>query len=166
LEADFAKVPALPPPSLVPDSDEQEQWIRDLYADPISQKFYDDPPSNVEEDAISKMIMDTLEEPALPLIPSDKSKAQCDASPAKSDSTNSTTPCPIFCHGCGLVSDGDDLLDQVQCERCKFWSHMKCLPDDVDWSNPEIEFICARCKPKPRSDSKLYVFPSCLYSFF
>jgi DNA-directed RNA polymerase subunit RPC12/RpoP len=100
------------------------------------------------------------------LIPSDKSKAQCDASPAKIDSTNSTTPCPIFCHGCGLVSDGDDLLDQVQCERCKFWLHMKCLPDDVDWSNPEIEFICARCKPKPRSDSELYVFPSCLYSFF
>ncbi|KAJ7823116.1 hypothetical protein B0H13DRAFT_2376254 [Mycena leptocephala] len=150
LEADSAKVPALPPPSLVPDSDEQEPWIRELYADPISQNFYDDPRSDAEEDAISRMIMDTLEEPALPLIPTAKN----DASPAKSDSTSSTTPCPIFCHGCGLVSDGDNLPDQVQCERCKFWSHMECLPDVVDWSNPEIEFICARCKP--RSDSELF----------
>ncbi|KAJ7843708.1 hypothetical protein B0H13DRAFT_1909260 [Mycena leptocephala] len=34
LDADSAKVPALPPPSLVPDSNEQEPWIRKFYADP------------------------------------------------------------------------------------------------------------------------------------
>jgi hypothetical protein len=31
IEEDCAKIPPLPPPSLVQDSDEEEQWIKDLY---------------------------------------------------------------------------------------------------------------------------------------
>ncbi|KAF8145746.1 hypothetical protein K438DRAFT_1781660 [Mycena galopus ATCC 62051] len=70
------------------------------------------------------------------------------SSSASSQSTSSGTPSPINCHGCGEVSDGDSDPDQVQCSRCKFWSHFRCQSEDVDWSNSDVIFTCQGCKPK------------------
>ncbi|KAJ7739016.1 hypothetical protein B0H16DRAFT_1465565 [Mycena metata] len=46
------------------------------------------------------------------------------------NSSHSTTPCPVNCHGCGLISDGDDDLQEVQCSTGGFWSHFRCQPED------------------------------------
>jgi hypothetical protein len=135
LEADCAKIPSVPAPSIVHDSDEQEQWVQDLYNDPVS-----------------RMILESIEEPGTPPPDPLEFSDEGDASPAKSDSTNSATPCPIFCQGCGLISDGDNLPDQVQCENCRFWSHTECLQDDVDWDAPSIKFVCARCQPQAEAE--------------
>ncbi|KAJ7451365.1 hypothetical protein FB451DRAFT_1525745 [Mycena latifolia] len=75
-------------------------------------------------DPISQMILDALEGPETPQRPPDFNS---DHSPAKRDND------PY----------------QVQCEKCRFWSHMRCLPEDIDWGDPEVTFICFRCEPRP-----------------
>ncbi|KAJ7732049.1 hypothetical protein DFH07DRAFT_781037 [Mycena maculata] len=129
IQIDCAKIPAMPAPITIDDDDNEVQ----------SMLVEDD-------DEISGLILATLGDPGTP------SKSPAiefgDPSPANSDSTSSTTPCPIFCHGCGDISAGDSLPDQVQCEKCRFWSHIDCLPDSVDWDSTDVEFICARCKPR------------------
>ncbi|KAJ7660274.1 hypothetical protein DFH06DRAFT_1401711 [Mycena polygramma] len=129
LEADCVKVPPRPAASVV-DDDEQEQWIQDLYNDPVSKMRleYKEP-----QDPAAKMILDSLDGPETPPAYQENYSDEDEPSPAKSDSTNSTTPCPIYCHGCGLVSD-------------------ECLSDDVDWDDPNIEFVCARCQPRLEAD--------------
>ncbi|KAJ7240009.1 hypothetical protein C8J57DRAFT_1478262 [Mycena rebaudengoi] len=42
--------------------------------------------------------------------------------------------------------EGDNNPDEVQCEKCKLWSHMECLSPDVDWNDPDIHFMCKRCR--------------------
>ncbi|KAF7377270.1 hypothetical protein MSAN_00147300 [Mycena sanguinolenta] len=38
----------------------------------------------------------------------------------------SISPSPVWCDGCGDQSpDGDDDPDEVQCESCKYWSHIR-----------------------------------------
>ncbi|KAJ7027239.1 hypothetical protein C8F04DRAFT_1294531 [Mycena alexandri] len=73
------------------------------------------------------------------------------ASLKSNNSSNSTTPCPIHCYGCGQISDGDDDPEQVQCLSCGFWSHFKCQPnaDEVEWNDPEVIFTCQGCRPRP-----------------
>ncbi|KAJ7200062.1 hypothetical protein C8J57DRAFT_1261575 [Mycena rebaudengoi] len=67
--------------------------------------------------------------------------------------TNSTTPCPVFCEGCGTQDpDGDDDPEKVQCEKCRLWAHIGCLATDVDWNDPDVEFICKRCRVDPLID--------------
>ncbi|KAJ7321627.1 hypothetical protein DFH08DRAFT_1033568 [Mycena albidolilacea] len=52
----------------------------------------------------------------------------------------------VWCQGCGMQeADGDDDPDEVQCQRCKLWAHINCLAADVDWDDPEVDFICRRC---------------------
>ncbi|KAJ7015963.1 hypothetical protein C8F04DRAFT_1204093 [Mycena alexandri] len=70
---------------------------------------------------------------------------------ASSDSSNSKTPCPIHCHGCGQATDGDNDLEQVQCSLCGFWSHYSCQPEhgEVDWGDPKFIFTCQGCRPRP-----------------
>ncbi|KAJ7024664.1 hypothetical protein C8F04DRAFT_1301791 [Mycena alexandri] len=68
------------------------------------------------------------------------------------NSSDSSTPCPINCYGCGLISDGDDDLQEVQCSICGFWSHFRCQPaedGEVDWSDPPVVFTCQGCRPRP-----------------
>ncbi|KAF8142672.1 hypothetical protein K438DRAFT_1784474 [Mycena galopus ATCC 62051] len=61
--------------------------------------------------------------------------------------TNSETVCPVRCHGCGVHKpDGDDIFEEVQCERCKNWSHIECLPSEVDWHAEDVCFICKYCR--------------------
>ncbi|KAJ6576132.1 hypothetical protein DFH09DRAFT_1078477 [Mycena vulgaris] len=64
--------------------------------------------------------------------------------------TNSNTPCPLRCSGCDLEDpDGDDVLDEVQCEKCRFWSHIKC----EDWDDPDIANIIPSTTPLNCRDS-------------
>ncbi|KAJ7018500.1 hypothetical protein C8F04DRAFT_1243223 [Mycena alexandri] len=68
------------------------------------------------------------------------------------NSSDSSTPCPINCYGCGLISDGDDDLQEVQCSICGFWSHFRRQPaedGEVDWSDPQVVFTCQGCRPRP-----------------
>ncbi|KAJ6463160.1 hypothetical protein C8R47DRAFT_1225277 [Mycena vitilis] len=148
LEADCVKVPPRPAASVV-DDNEPEPWIQDLYNDPVSKMRleYQEP-----KDPASRMILESLDGPQTPPAYQDDFSDEEESSPAKSDSTNSTTPCPIYCHGCGLVSDGDNLPEQVQCKTCRFWSNIECLPDNVDWNDPKVEFVCARCQPRLEAD--------------
>jgi hypothetical protein len=70
--------------------------------------------------------------------------------------TNSTTPCPVFCEGCGMQDpDGDDDPEEVQCEKCRLWAHIGCLATDVDWNDPDVEFVCKRCRVDPLVDMYL-----------
>ncbi|KAJ6507073.1 hypothetical protein C8R45DRAFT_923238 [Mycena sanguinolenta] len=41
--------------------------------------------------------------------------------------------------------DGDDIYEEVQCEKCKNWSHIECLPLGVDWHAEDVRFICQLC---------------------
>ncbi|KAJ7669730.1 hypothetical protein B0H17DRAFT_1142072 [Mycena rosella] len=58
----------------------------------------------------------------------------------------SISPSPVFCEGCGMQQpEGDDDDNEVQCGECKLWAHMVCLPP-ADWDDPEVKFICKRCR--------------------
>ncbi|KAK7046405.1 hypothetical protein R3P38DRAFT_2607245 [Favolaschia claudopus] len=66
-----------------------------------------------------------------------------------SQTTSSTTVCPVWCSGEGCEAyfvEGDDEYDEVQCLDCKWWSHIRCLPKGIDWHDPAVEFICRRCR--------------------
>jgi hypothetical protein len=52
-------------------------------------------------------------------------------------------------------AEGDDDPDEVQCKKCRLWAHIACLASDVDWNDPEVDFICKRCQDNPLVD--LYV---------
>ncbi|KAJ7227518.1 hypothetical protein C8J57DRAFT_1252429 [Mycena rebaudengoi] len=92
------------------------------------------PSKHTDQDSLDELILGTIE----PTAPR-QSKRQRSAS----NSSNSATPCPINCHGCGEISEGDDGPEQVQCSSCGFWSHFRCQPEDgeVDWNDPNIGMI-------------------------
>ncbi|KAJ7671727.1 hypothetical protein B0H17DRAFT_1141498 [Mycena rosella] len=46
-------------------------------------------------------------------------------------------------------ANGDDDKREVQCEQCRFWSHMDCITSLVNWNDPVVHFICKRCRPWP-----------------
>ncbi|KAJ7711631.1 hypothetical protein B0H16DRAFT_1816471 [Mycena metata] len=97
-----------------------------------------------QEDSIDKLILNTLEAPASKR----RKSAEHDT---RSNSSDSTTPCPIHCYGCGLLRDGDNDPEQVQCLSCGFWSHFECQPnaDEVDWNSPDVSFTCDGCRARP-----------------
>ncbi|KAK6981179.1 Arp ankyrin repeat protein [Favolaschia claudopus] len=66
---------------------------------------------------------------------------------------SSTNVCPVWCAGTlckAYFPEGDNEYDEVQCLDCKWWSHIRCLPQGINWHDPAVEFICRRCN--------LYVF--------
>ncbi|KAF8171799.1 hypothetical protein K438DRAFT_1773088 [Mycena galopus ATCC 62051] len=79
--------------------------------------------------------------------------------------TNSQTPCPVCCYGCGMQKpEGDDIDEEVQCEKCRKWSHIACLPSGVDWNADDVRFICEYCrKADPLAEilwpGKIVMFP-------
>ncbi|KAJ7272147.1 hypothetical protein C8J57DRAFT_1225689 [Mycena rebaudengoi] len=77
---------------------------------------------NTDWDSLDELILGTIESV---LLRQSKRRHSVTAS----DSSNSQTPCPINCYGCGEVSDGDDGPQQVQCSSCGFWSHFRCQPE-------------------------------------
>ncbi|KAJ7256649.1 hypothetical protein C8J57DRAFT_1235511 [Mycena rebaudengoi] len=96
---------------------------------------------NADWDSLDELILGTIESALLR-----QSKRRHSAT--ASDSSNSQTPCPINCYGCGEVSDGDDGPQQVQCSSCGFWSHFRCQPEHgkVDWNDPGVTFTCRGCR--------------------
>ncbi|KAJ6523199.1 hypothetical protein B0H19DRAFT_1277063 [Mycena capillaripes] len=116
------------------------------------------------DDEVDQMIIDSLTSPprinscSSPLGSPDQffTPEQSSAQPPPNDGpnavgdishadTDSTTPCPIFCQPCGAnIPEGDDDPDEVQCEKCKFWSHFKCYPG-VNWNARKERFICRGC---------------------
>ncbi|KAJ7763992.1 hypothetical protein DFH07DRAFT_939194 [Mycena maculata] len=80
------------------------------------------------EDELDRMLLDTLTSP--------------DKKPRPAPTSTSLSPPP----GCGMQEpDGDNNPDEVQCEKCRLWAHIECLPAE-NWEDPEVHFICARCK--------------------
>ncbi|KAJ7658185.1 hypothetical protein DFH06DRAFT_1407814 [Mycena polygramma] len=116
---------------------------------------------SIESDSedIDNLLLETLE-PPVNKSPKKSSRAQKPAKPRTPKGadtslpyTDSTTPCPVFCEGCGMQeSDGDDDPDEVQCEKCRLWAHIACLASNVDWADPKVKFICKRCSEDPLVD--------------
>ncbi|KAF7339229.1 hypothetical protein MVEN_02000400 [Mycena venus] len=106
------------------------------------------PPSR--DDEIDQMLLDTIASPA-ERRHKDKAQHSLDFSlPQKitqsATGSRSSSPSPVWCQGCGMQDpDGDDDPDEVQYRQCKLWSHINCLTPDVDWNDPEVEFVCRRC---------------------
>jgi hypothetical protein len=136
------------------DSSERSDAEEDAFSSRTSPEFQEHDPHNNEasvssagstseirdDDSIAVMIMGTLNTPP---------KTDPTSSPGNSASTDSATPCPILCLGCQWVSQGDHSGDQVQCEKCRFWSHISCVDsgEQTDWNDPNIRFLCQRCEP-------------------
>ncbi|KAJ7351230.1 hypothetical protein DFH08DRAFT_805964 [Mycena albidolilacea] len=124
IQEDFAKIPEQPDEIIqIPDSDDElDQMLLDSVASPAKKGLLASPsPAPLPYDipnVISRM----------------------------SDETKSATPSPVFCEPCGAsIPEGDDDPDEVQCEKCKFWSHFKCYPG-VDWNDTDERFFCGRCR--------------------
>ncbi|KAJ7431676.1 hypothetical protein FB451DRAFT_1381426 [Mycena latifolia] len=76
--------------------------------------------------------------------------------PVKSNDRNSAPPDPpsspwdMNCSACGFIGQGSTADgDTVQCDQCKFWSHVLCMSgkdSTVDFDNIEsMEWICPDC---------------------
>ncbi|KAJ7200970.1 hypothetical protein C8J57DRAFT_1486534 [Mycena rebaudengoi] len=86
----------------------------------------------------------TPEQSPQPTTKADLGSATVLRSPADTDST---TPCPLRCDGCGVeAEEGDDDPNEVQCEKCRLWSHTACLDKDVNWDDPDVRFVCTICE--------------------
>jgi hypothetical protein len=103
------------------------------------------PSKHSDQDSLDKLILRTVE----PTLPKQSNRHR-----STSASSNSVTPCPINCYGCGEISKGDDGLEQVQCSSCGFWSHFRCQPEngEVDWNDPDITFTCQGCRERPTAE--------------
>ncbi|KAJ7207665.1 hypothetical protein C8J57DRAFT_1258053 [Mycena rebaudengoi] len=65
-----------------------------------------------------------------------------------------SSPSPLRCL-CGERTDNSTEPNEVQCEKCRFWSHMRCLAHTspgTDWNDPDIHFICIICTPQGPDD--------------
>ncbi|KAJ7883765.1 hypothetical protein B0H13DRAFT_2667116 [Mycena leptocephala] len=127
------------------------------------------PPPNIHpvelegDDEIDDLLLETLDSPInnLPKKSGSSSHSKPQTSAKQQDSKNgaantslpysdSTTPCLVFCEGCGMQeAEGDDDPNEVQCKACGLWAHIACLASDVDWDDPEVDFICKRCRDNP-----------------
>ncbi|KAJ6537048.1 hypothetical protein B0H19DRAFT_1079425 [Mycena capillaripes] len=139
IAAEYAKIP--PPPPAVP--------IRI---------------TGESDDEIDRMLIDSITPPTKntsigpglsPLPPSSDRFFTPEESPGLPDS-DSTTTCPVRCDGCKeYLPEGDDDPLEVQCENCRFWSHIKCLTPGVNWNDLDQRFVCGRCQDD--LDGKLFV---------
>ncbi|KAJ7230884.1 hypothetical protein C8J57DRAFT_1251619 [Mycena rebaudengoi] len=107
---------------------------------------------HADQDSLDELILKTVE----PTVPTQSKRHR-----TFSDSSNSATPCPINCYGCGEFSDGDDGPEQVQCSSCGFWSHFKCQPEDgeVDWNDPNVTFTCQGCRQRTPAELEIVMLP-------
>ncbi|KAJ7137063.1 hypothetical protein C8R44DRAFT_948832 [Mycena epipterygia] len=149
IEADFAKIP---PPSkeIIPvtDSDSEEdidQMLIDSITSPVKR-------TRPQPDESPQGSEDRFFTPAeSPRPPSTEKLNQSGVAPDISFAdTNSNTLCPLFCGGCGAFNpDGENDPEEVQCEKCRYWSHIDCLSSLKDWADPAVHYICKRCEPQP-----------------
>ncbi|KAJ7276589.1 hypothetical protein C8J57DRAFT_1713894 [Mycena rebaudengoi] len=103
------------------------------------------PSKHSDQDSLDELILGTVE----PTLPNQFNRHRSTGA-----SSNSATPCPINCYGCGEISKGDGGLEQVQCSSCGFWSHFRCQPEngEVDWNDPDITFTCQGCRERPTAE--------------
>jgi hypothetical protein len=87
------------------------------------------PPSDSNDD-ITAMLLDTLESPP---------------GPHRQRPPRSSSPAPVWCEGCDVQApDGDDDPQEVECEVCKFWSHIACLTreqEDLPQSQLRLQML-------------------------
>lgn len=126
--------------------------------------------ADADNDSVDALILETIAESP---VTQTKPRRLSGATFASSNSSDSTTPCPINCYGCGEISDGDEDRKQVQCSQCKFWSHFTCQPenDEVDWNDPAVHFSCQGCRPRTAAQpcvlaSALGICINTLYQIF
>ncbi|KAJ7784815.1 hypothetical protein B0H14DRAFT_2630627 [Mycena olivaceomarginata] len=96
------------------------------------------PPSDSNDD-ITAMLLDTLESPP---------------GPHRQSPPRSSSPAPVWCEGCDVQApDGNDDPQEVECEVCKFWSHIACLTrEQEDWNDPKVSFVCKCCQAERALD--------------
>jgi hypothetical protein len=112
-------------------------------ADPSSQSITF--PLSRDED-IDQMLLDTIASHAAKLQHFQGSSLPQEIAQSAPSPRSSSSDSPVWCQGCGMQEpDSDDDPDEVQCQRCKLWAHINCLAADMDWDNPEVDFICTRC---------------------
>ncbi|KAF8142419.1 hypothetical protein K438DRAFT_1784824 [Mycena galopus ATCC 62051] len=156
IQADLERIPPLPK-VIIDIPDDVDPKIDGLDID------------RVIDDEVDQMLIDSIESPtkkstrakssSFPMPPDnsqDRFYTPDETSPPSPDfnahqqsfaETDSQTPCPVHCHGCGMVNpDGDGDFEEVQCEQCRQWSHMSCLPSEINWTAEDIHFICKYCR--------------------
>ncbi|KAJ7754779.1 hypothetical protein B0H16DRAFT_1886485 [Mycena metata] len=139
IQGDFEKIPVVPITiEIIPDV-------------PNTAKPAAPSPPAPEDDEVDQMIIDSIASPTKSSQSSDRfytpEQSPGDASRAETDSS---TPCPVLCVPCGAnFPEGDDDPNEVQCGRCKFWSHFKCYPG-TDWNDENEDFFCRTCREEIR----------------
>ncbi|KAJ7235782.1 hypothetical protein C8J57DRAFT_1479383 [Mycena rebaudengoi] len=59
-----------------------------------------------------------------------------------------TAGSPLDCYLCGEKAADSHGENEVQCEVCRVWSHIKCqdrVYPNTDWKDPEVHFTCMLC---------------------
>ncbi|KAJ7740792.1 hypothetical protein B0H16DRAFT_1728796 [Mycena metata] len=141
IQGDFEKIPVVPITiEIIPDVPNT--------AKPAAPK---PPVTEPEDDEVDQMIIDSIASPTKGSQSSDRfftpEQSPGDASRAETDSS---TPCPVLCVPCGAnFPEGDDDPNEVQCGRCKFWSHFECYPG-TDWNDENEDFFCQTCREEIR----------------
>ncbi|KAJ6535381.1 hypothetical protein DFH09DRAFT_1091717 [Mycena vulgaris] len=119
--------------------------IRDSASPKLLQ---DPPPPNPGPPVIPEGSQDRFHTPEQSLPPSNSGEIEMGIADTSFAETNSHTPCPLRCDGCEQEEpEGDNDPEEVQCEKCRFWSHIKCL-SEAHWDDPDVHFICKRCLSK------------------
>ncbi|KAJ6565207.1 hypothetical protein DFH09DRAFT_1081864 [Mycena vulgaris] len=142
VEFDYAKIPSPLPADPIPVSDDSDDEIGQMLVDSITTPTKKTP---ILPRLFSSLRSDkffTPEQSPAPPAPYDIPNAPADTS----DETKSATPSPVFCEPYGAnLPEGDDDPDEVQCEKCKLWSHFKCYPG-VDWNDSIERFFYRGCR--------------------
>ncbi|KAF7354491.1 hypothetical protein MVEN_01138400 [Mycena venus] len=137
IQQDFAKIPEQPN-EIIPIMDSDDE-LDQMLIESITLRSENGP---LASPVGSPDRFFTPEQSPAPSAPYDISDALADIS----HETKSATPSPVFCEPCGAnLPEGDDDPDEVQCEKCKLWSHFKCYPG-VDWNNSSERFFCRGCR--------------------
>ncbi|KAJ7604281.1 hypothetical protein DFH06DRAFT_1151258 [Mycena polygramma] len=129
IESDYATIP-VPPKEVIDIPDDADAEVDQMLIDTITSSPLNSSPGS-----------DNFYTPEQTPVPSPRNAAADISFPE----TDSNTPCPVFCI-CGVNEpEGDDDPDEVQCERCRYWSHFRCYPG-VDWHDPDNRFLCRGCR--------------------
>ncbi|KAJ7200201.1 hypothetical protein GGX14DRAFT_660762 [Mycena pura] len=132
IQADSDKIPVLSK-TPIPVEDNSDDEIDKMLIDSIT--------SPAEQESDARFYTPEFSPPPTPLTEGVQMKLE-----RSSAETDSMTSCPVWCSGCNFKApDGDDDPNEVQCEECRYWSHINCLNPDVDYHAEDVDFICGRC---------------------
>ncbi|KAJ7192337.1 hypothetical protein GGX14DRAFT_578203 [Mycena pura] len=115
--------------------------VEDNSDDEIDKMLIDSITSPAEQESDARFYTPEFSPPPTPLTEGVQMKLE-----RSSAETDSMTSCPVWCSGCNFKApNGDDDPNEVQCEECRYWSHINCLNPDVDYHAEDVDFICGRC---------------------